>query len=155
MAELPVVLIQKWLEAKAAFAAAQETERGLRVELAEVLFPSPVKGTQRHPLKNGHNIKLVYGYAYKLGNKDAVSDGRKVPIVEQVNELVEQIEAFGNEGPILADRLIKWTPELVVPEYEKLNPNYNVDKQVKDAIDALLTITPLSPQLSLEEPKKK
>ena len=153
MTDLPVTLIQKWLNAKAAFVEAQSLERELRAQLTAALFPNPVKGTQRYPLKAGHNIKLVQGFDYKLGNKDAISDGRKVPIAEQVEELQRSIEAVGNEGPLMAERLIKWVPELVVPEYEKLNTNYNSDKTIKELIDTILTVKPTSPHLTFEDPK--
>ena len=153
MTDLPVNLIQKWLNAKAAFVEAQSSERELRGQLTAALFPNPVKGTQRYALNAGHNIKLVQGFDYKLGNKDAISDGRKIPIAEQVEELQRSIEAVGNEGPLMAERLIKWVPELVVPEYEKLNANYLADKAIKELIDTILTVKPASPQLTFEEPK--
>lgn len=150
------VLIEKWLQAKKEAVAAVETERSLREELAQACFPTPVKGTQRFPLKNGFNIKLVHGLTHTLGNKDLADDqGRKVPIAEQVDDLCKNIEETGNIGGLMAERLIKWTPELVVPEYEKLDMRLEDDKRIKLLIDEMLTVKPKMPTLEFEEPKKK
>ncbi len=78
----------------------------------------------------------------------------KVPIESQVNGVIDAIEALEiGGGSLLANRLIKWKPELVASEYEKLNPEFELDIKAKALIDSILTIKPASPQLTLEEPK--
>lgn len=129
----------------------------MRVKVTETLFPTPKKGTQRYALNGGYNVKLVHGWTYSLGIKDMPNpdvEGETIPINKQIEDLQQAISETGNEGPLLAERLIKWKPELLPSEYLKLNPDYPVEKQIKDMIDALLTVKPASPQLAFEEPKK-
>lgn len=147
--------IQKWRWLKAQQEAAVKAEREARDVLSALLFPEPVKGTQRYALGQGYNVKLVWDLDYKLGNPDAVSDGAKVPIVNQVVELEDSIAAVGNIGRQLAERLIIWKPELSVSEYKKLDPTFVEQAEIKALIDALLTTKPKAPQLSFEEPKAK
>jgi hypothetical protein len=145
--------IQFWLDNKALAVKAVEAERDSRATVAALLFPTPTKGTQRYALAAGYSVKLVYGLDHKLGDKELVSDGVKVPIAAQVDCLLEAIEGLGNEGPAIASRIVKWTPELSVSEYEKLDLDFPLQAKIKALIDAILTVKPMSPQLSLEEPK--
>jgi hypothetical protein len=131
-------------------------EAARRAEVTAICFPEAKKGTQRYPLGSGYALKLVYGYNYKLGNKemvDPINPGEAIPVRKQVEMLEDAIAELGNEGPFLAQRLIKWTPELVEREYLALDSDNETHMKAKALIDAILTITPASPQLALEEPK--
>lgn len=148
--------IQIWTEMKSQLASVKESEGEARLKLTSTCFPTPIKGTQRYPLNGGYKLKLVHGWNYTLGDKTK-SDGQGLPVTiyDQVVELEMAIRNLGPEGNLLADRLINWKPELKVAEYEALarDTASEVEVQAKELIDALLTVTPASPQLSLEEPK--
>ena len=148
--------ISQWLADKAALEAAKAAEAKSRAAVTATLFPTPTKGTQRYDLNAGYKVKLVHGLNYKLGDKDKIGDdGQKIPVRKQVEALVERIAAVGNEGPLLADRLIKWTPELVPGEYEALDSDFEEQAKIRALVDEMLTVTAASPQLTFEEPKSK
>lgn len=148
--------VQTWTDAKEASTAAVATEREARGKLTATMFPNPKKGTQRADLDAGYKLKLVFGWNYKLGDADKVNEqGLKVPVYDQVAALEAAITALGGEGPLLAPRLIKWTPTLVEAEYLRLcrDDASETEVAVKELIDELLTVTEKSPTLELEEPK--
>lgn len=148
--------IENWLKVKGDLDNAKTLEMQFRNKVTQTCFSAPTKGTNRYELSNGYKLKLVYGLTYTLGIKDMVDPTNpidKIPVNRQVAMLCDAIADLGNEGPELAERLIRWKPELVASEYEKLNPEYPTHKQVKDLIDALLTVKPASPQLTFEQPK--
>ena len=149
--------IQHWMASKETFENAKNNEMDYRQKVTATCFPNPTKGTQRYELGRGYKLKLVYGWNYTLGDKDLIdpATNQKIPIATQVSALEDEIAALGNEGPYLAERLIRWKPELVAAEYEKLNMEYPIEKAVKELIDDILTVKPASPQLVFEEPKAK
>ena len=130
-------------------------EREARAKVTATLFPAARKGTQRYELGAGYKVKLVYGFNYKLGNKELVDPATNelTPINKQGKVVEDPIGEIGNEGPFLAERLIRWKPELVEKEYLALDPEIPAHVEVKALIDAILTITPATPTLELEEPK--
>ena len=139
-----------WVNSVTAKNLAVEAEREQRQLTKTLCFPTVKRGVQRYALDNGYKVKLQQTYTYKLGIKEIAADN---PINKQVEALQEAIAELGNEGPMLADRLIRWKPELVDSEYRKLNVEFPVEKAAKELIDQLLTITEGSPQMELEEPK--
>lgn len=146
-------LITNWLKQKELAEAYIEAERNLRQEIVSKLFPNPRKGTNRYELPQDYALKLVNSLSYTLGDKDKVDDtGKKISIREQVEKLQDQIDLISE---VYGDRLIRWKPEIVASEYEKLSDNNVIESKIKALIDELLTIKPAMPQLSLEEPKKK
>ena len=142
--------IENWLGLKANLAAVTLSEKEARATVSSAMFPSPVKGTQRFDLGGGYKLKLVHGYTYSLGIKDA-----ETSIEIQVQQLHAAIASLGNEGPFLADRLIRWKPELVASEYEKLDMSNPTHAKAKELIGDLLAVKDASPQLTFEEPKAK
>lgn len=148
-------IIQTWRAAIEPKKQWENYEKECRANVVGICFPRPVKGTQRYELGGGYKLKLVHGVTYTLGNKDMVDPilNEKVSIESQVRGVLEQIAALGNEGPMLADRLVKWKPELNATEYEKLSDEFDVEAKAKALIDTILTSKPASPQLTLEEPK--
>lgn len=135
--------INDWLETKAEFTRLQALERAKRAVLYQTLAPGNVDTTETVDLGGDYKLKLTGSLNYKLQysqkeNGDAA-----------LNAAIDAIEKAGNEGPFIADRLIKWTPELAVGEYKKLDPN----GKIKPLIDAVLTITPGSPTLEFVKPK--
>lgn len=155
MTDIPIpqrdAKIKAWLNAKDALAVAKDAEMALRNEVTEMLFENPTKGTQRYPLGNGYNVKLVYGTTYILG-AERLPWQERATLVEAVQE---KCDLLGNEGPALADRLFKWKPELDVSEYEKLDEAFPIQAAIKAHIDEILITKPASPQLDFEVPKVK
>lgn len=151
-------LIKNWLDHKNAATVAVDAEKALREKVTGVLFPNPKKGTQRYNSPEGFgSIKLVHGWNFTLGDKDALdSEGLPLAIRDQVEAMLTAIEELGERGRLIADRVVKWKPELVVSEYELLAASEDgTDVDAKVIIDELLTVKPASPQLSFEPPKVK
>lgn len=145
-----------WREDKQQATFWKQRETASRATVSSILFPNPVKGTQRYDLGAGYKVKLVFGFNYTLGIKDMpnpLEPGETISIEKQAEDLQEAIRQVGNEGPFLADRLIKWKPELSATEYEALDPDNPNHMKIKALIDAIMTKKPASPQLELEEPK--
>lgn len=151
--------IQRWLTAKDDLERVKSIELEYRSDVTSALFPTPKKGTQRYISPKGYGaIKLVFGWNYSLGDKEKVdgSTGLKVPIADQVEAVLDQIEALGERGALIAGRLVRWKPELVPTEYEALAASQDgTDIEAKTLIDAILTVSPSTPQLSFEPPKAK
>jgi hypothetical protein len=148
-------IIQNWLGAKVQSTEAVEVERALRAQTTAICFPNPTKGTQRIPLGDGYQLKLVYKLNHKLGNAQAVDeDGSKLSISTQVEKLEDAIiEKHGDVGAALLKRLIKWTPELSATEFDKLDKTSNTEADIAAMISEILTIEPATPTLEFEEPK--
>lgn len=149
--------IHTWLNDRSLLTTVKAAENGSRLTVSEILFPQPKKGTNRFYLNNGYAIKLVHGINYTLGDKDLVNvdTQEKIPVDVQVDNILDQIAAVGNEGATLADNLVKWKPELNEKAYLALDPENPTHKRVKELIDSILTTRPASPQLTFEEPKAK
>lgn len=148
--------VQTWRDTKDSLTTAKEAEMSARLTLTSTCFPTPKKGTQRYPLDGGYNVKLQFGYNFSLGVKGKTDDqGLEVSVYDQVVALERDIANLGPEGQLLVDRLIKWKPELSGTEYEALarDSASEVEVQAKALIDEILTVTPKSPTLDLEEPK--
>lgn len=129
----------EWQKAKAELDACKEREVALRRAVFEVKFPTKQEGTQRVDLGNGYKLKAVYPMTYNCGTKP--DDLAKV--TNGLNELA----AMGEEAKFIAQRVVKWMPEISITEYRQLKPEY------KMVVDKFVTIKPGSPQLEIEEPK--
>jgi mRNA-degrading endonuclease HigB of HigAB toxin-antitoxin module len=132
--------LQEWIDAKALLDKAKAAEMTAREEVVSA-FPfdaDKLEGTQNIDLANGWKLKVVKKLNYKLDKTD-----------DKTDKALEKIEKLGAEGVFIAERLVKWTPELSVSEYRKL------DKKFKDIIDGVLTTTPGAPSLELIDPNAK
>ena len=148
-------IIQNWLTEKAALEQHKQDEMASRTTVSKMLFPNPSKGTQRFQLGQGYAVKLVQTYTYKLGDDQAIDEsGIKIPVWNQVDAIMTKIsEEFGVKGQLLADRLIRWKPELVEKEYLLLDIQDEDQRKIRDLIDSILEVKPGSPQLTFETPK--
>ena len=123
-----------WEAAVKAIAAAKDAEAALRKEvLAEAFAFDPEalrEGTEIFELGNGYNLKAVFKISRNLNNEN-----------EAVDKVLAKIEKTGPEGVFIAERLVKWKPELSVSEYKKLPEKFKklFDEVVtsKEAIPAL------------------
>ena len=149
--------VAAWQSSVKPFQEWKAFEAAKRLEAAQLCFPNPVKSTQRFDLGGGYKLKLVYGLTYTLGDKDLVDPilNEKVLIETQVRGTLEAIEALGPVGELLANRLIKFKPELSEAEYKALSSEgaTEIHAEAKKLIDTILIIKPASPQLTYEEPK--
>lgn len=133
-------LITSWENAKAASANAVELERNLRSQVMAICFPNAKVGTNNLELGRGYTLKAVKKLNYKLDN-------------DTVDAAIEKVEALGNEGAFLAERLVKFKPELSVSEYNKLDAANPTHVKIKALIDDVLTISDGSPTMEVVKPK--
>ncbi len=146
--------IKTWLDDSALLSTLKPKEMASRKAVTEVLFPNPVKGTQRYTLNGGYAVKLVHGTTYSLGDKDkADTVGNKIPVFDQVTEMLERIGGLGNRGVEMAANLVKFKPELSESVYLALDVSLDDDKKIKAIVDEYLTTKPASPTLTFETPK--
>ena len=132
--------ILAWEQAVKALAAAKDAEAALRKEvLAEAFAFDPEalrEGTENFELGNGYKLKAVFKISRNLNNEN-----------EAVDKVLLKIEKAGAEGQFIAERLVKWKPELSVSEYKKLPEKF------KKMIDEVVTSKEATPSLELVAPK--
>lgn len=134
------LILKAWQESKGQLDECKEREAALRKAVFELEFPSPTEGTQRIPLGNGYHLKAVYPMRYECPKDEQKS-------YTNVELGLEELEKLGPEAGFVADRVIKWVPEVQIKEYRTLKPEY------KTIIDKFVVIKPGAPQLEIEEPK--
>ncbi|OHD25424.1 MAG: hypothetical protein A2Y38_12750, partial [Spirochaetes bacterium GWB1_59_5] len=137
-------LLMAWETAKTALEAAKETEMKLRKEFVAFAFdPNKDKGTERIELGNGWQAKAV-----KKINFGWIKDGEKVN-KHAIDDALDMIEKTVANGSLIAERLVKWTPELSQTEYKLL------DEKAKSIIDAVIVTSEGTPTLEIIAPKAK
>ena len=134
--------ILAWEAAVKALAAAKDAEAALRREvLAEAFQFDPEalrEGTENFELGNGYKLKAVFKISRNLNNEN-----------EAVDKVLSKIEKTGPEGAFIAERLVKWKPELSISEYKKLPEKF------KKLFDEVVTSKEAMPSLELVAPKSK
>jgi len=135
-------LIVQWQEAAKTLAAAKETESALRAEVLKNAFafdPEALReGTENIELGAGYKLKAVF----KI-NRSFVGGQ------EAVEKALQKIEKTGPEGEFIAERLVKWKPELSITEYKTLPDKF------RKVIDEIVTSKEATPALELVAPKSK
>lgn len=135
-------LLAKWERSKAALEIAKADEMEQRKAVDAFAFdPNKKSGTQRIALANGYELKSVrklnYGFIKtpegKL-NKAALENALRA------------IEAKPN-GELIAERLVKWNPDLSLTEYKQLPAD------MKAIIDTVIVTTDGAPSLEIIPPK--
>ena len=130
-------LLLRWAELKTELEKAKTLEMELRKYIVKREFPNAKEGTNNLELGNGYKLKAEIKYNYKIDN-------------ENIDSVLEDIAKIGNEGHIIAERLIKWAPSLSLTEYRNI-----LNQDIKKKIDSVLTITDGAPTLTIVEPKAK
>ena len=134
--------ILAWEAAVKLLAAAKDAEAALRKEvLAEAFAFDPEalrEGTENFELGNGYKLKAVFKISRNLNNEN-----------EAVDKVLAKIEKTGPEGAFIAERLVKWKPELSVSEYKKLPEKF------KKLFDEVVSSKEAMPALELVAPKSK
>lgn len=132
--------ILEWNAAVTELAAAKEKELKLRKELLFECFnyeEDNREGTENVQLGNGYKLKAGFKLYRRLTNTNGETEA-----------ILDSIEATGPEGALLADRVVKWKPELSISEYKKLPENF------RKMLDSVVTSTPGTPSLEFVVPKK-
>lgn len=132
--------ILAWQVKSTALAVAAREEKDARAEVIKLAFDTLKEGTNTVELGKGYKLSVKQPYYYKL---DTAEENKAT------DEALTKLEEMGNEGAFIADRLVKWKPELSISEYRKLDDKY------KAVIDKVLTISPGSAQVELVTPKDK
>lgn len=135
-------LIMAWQASQTKLAAAKESEMQLRKELVEFAFDqSKQSGTETLELGGGYKLKagkkLNYGF---IKGEDGKTDRKAIETA------LTKIEKDGAVGELIAERLVKWSPELSISEYKKLDEKY------RKAIDAVIVTSEGAPTLEFIEP---
>lgn len=138
-------MLVEWQASKEALEKAKELEMQLRKQVVDFAFdPNKQSGTENVELGNGYKLKAVktlrYGFIKNAENKlDKAA----------IDKALAKIEKDGAVGELIAERLVKWTPDLSLSEYKLLNEKH------KAIIDSVIVTTEGSPTLEIVEPKNK
>lgn len=137
----------KWQEEQKALNAAKEAEAATRIAIVAMLFdPATDEGTETIELGNGWKIKAQKKLNYTLG------EGRTDPNYNAVEAALNSIEGLDlPEAKFIADRLVKWKPDLVLKEYRLLGEEKF--KPIRDIINRVLTTKPGMPTVELIPPQ--
>lgn len=131
-------LLREWDAAKKAAANAVSTEKELRARVLAHFSAygsdELTSGVENVDIGGGFDLKMEHKLNYKL-DKDRLDDA------------LNAIEKLDN-GELLAERLVKFTPELAVGEYKKL------PAEAKTIIDRVITVSRASSSVSIAERKK-
>lgn len=136
-------LLAMWEAADKRRAEAIAEEAQLRKLLQPAFFPEYKVGTNNHPLRDNYVLKATFGYNYTFASPDPDKDATAA-----VEEALDEIEKLGAEGAVIADRLVRWKPELVQSEYKQL------DKRYREIIDRVLKRTPKTPSYEITQRKR-
>lgn len=135
-------LLMRHQAAAKALAEAKALEMQLRLEVAETLYGFDVnvlrEGTENIDLGNDYKLKAVFKTSYTLNNKD-----------NAVDKMLTKLENSGEEGKFIAERLVKYKPELSVTEYKNLSP------KMKKIVDEVVSTKPATPTIEIVAPKAK
>lgn len=136
-------LLTAWDAAKAKLETAKADEMDLRkVFVAFASDSTKTSGTENIELSNGYVAKTVkkenYGF---VKNEDGKIDKKAI------DTALDAIEAKIDGGNIIAERLVKWTPDLSLTEYKQL------PAEAKALIDAVIVVTAGAPTLEIKAPK--
>lgn len=132
-------LVHQWQAKKAELVRVKAEELALRVKLvAEGFDPNVRSGTQNLELTDGSILKAKKRLNYSFTS---------TPDIQRV--LVE-MEDVGPEGLFVAQRIVRWTPALVIGEYHKLAILDN-GPQYRLMLDSVLVITDATPELELRD----
>jgi hypothetical protein len=141
-------MLGDWEQSKRALEAAKNAEMELRKQVVQFNFSrEKLEGTERVDLANGWQLKAVKKLNYNL-----VAPVEGVTVVDAVDLVLTEIEGISPEGKFIAERLVKWTPELSLSEYRKLDDLPN-GKAFKQAIDKVIETKEGAPTLELVPPK--
>lgn len=147
----PDGILMLWQKTQNILKLAKEDEMEIRKTAVKVWVPKPNEGMNTVDLGNGYKLKAGVSFNYNLD-----------PDNTKVEAALDKITALGNEGPFIAERLVKWTPSFLLTEYRLLQDDvenkessrHSFASQVIKILQDILTITDAAPKLEIKEPKK-
>lgn len=143
-------ILADWEAAKKQLDAAKELEMELRKKFVSVATSADkISGTENVDLGEGWKAKTVKKVTYKLGSKVEGVSAR-----DAVDAALQKIEALGDEGHFIAERLVKWTADLSLSEYKALDEHPR-GPEIKALLSPVLTIDSGAPTLEIVPPKSK
>lgn len=138
--------LMDWNRKKEGLDAAKDAE--MKARKAAVLFmhdPSQTGRTENVDLGGGYKatfkIPVKYGF---VKNAEGKTDKARI------EKALSKLESLGGAGELIAERLVKWTPELSLTEYNLLN-----EKHKKIIDDVIVTSDDGAPSLEIKAPKSK
>ena len=137
-------LLLAWEESKKALEVAKEKEMEQRKAVVAFAFdPNKESGTERIELGNGYQAKAVKKVNYGFVKTE---DGKLNKAA--IDKALTKIEKVGGAvGELIAERLVKWTPDLSLTEYKQL------DEKFKKIIDEVIVTSEGAPTLEIIAPK--
>jgi hypothetical protein len=137
-------LLLSWEESKKALEVAKEKEMEQRKAVVAFAFdPNKESGTERIELGNGYQAKAVKKVNYGFVKTE---DGKLNKAA--IDKALAKIEKVGGTvGELIAERLVKWTPDLSLTEYKQL------DEKFKKIIDEVIVTSEGAPTLEIIAPK--
>lgn len=137
-------LLLLWTQAKEQLEAAKAVEMEYRTAVVNFAFdPNKQSGTERIELGNGYELKAV-----KKINFGWIKDEAGKLNKRAIDKALEKIEKVGGAvGELIAERLVKWTPDLSLTEYKQL------DEKFKRIIDEVIVTSEGAPTLEIIPPK--
>jgi hypothetical protein len=134
----------KWEASKERLTAAKEAEMDLRKQFADFMLPPEGR-------KSGvNNVELPGGYVAKITHKINYKVAAPRTVIEDAEEIAATI---GNEGTFLFERIIPIKYDFSVGEYNKLQPELETHRKMKELIDTLIERSDGAPALEIKAPK--
>jgi len=138
-------LLLSWEESKKALEVAKEKEMEQRKAVVAFAFdPNKESGTERIELGNGYQAKAVKKVNYGFVKTE---DGKLNKAA--IDKALSKIEKTGPAGELIAERLVKWTPDLSLTEYKQL------PEKLKSIIDEVIVTSEGAPTLEIIAPKSQ
>lgn len=138
-------LLVDWQAKKAALETAKEQEMEAR-KLAVMFMHDPAKSGTTENVELGGGYKATMKVPVRYGfiqNAEGKTDKARI------EKALSKIEKDGEAGELIAERLVKWTPELSLTEYKQLPDKY------RKIIDDVIITSEGTPTLEIKEPKAK
>jgi len=142
MTEVPTAItqadIEAWYKLQQRMAEDKAAEAMLRARIFRGIFTAPTEGTNTHDLDDGTGFVLK---GTRVVNRKVLED-------EVESYKVRMKEEGSNLPKFKFDKLIKWKPELIKSEYNKLTD------EERHQFDAVLEIKDGTPSLEIVKPKR-
>lgn len=134
-------VLSAWKQASTEAKAWRDRESFLRKQVIDAFSNDQApgySGTENIDIGWGHKLVILHKITYDLDKADNFAN---------VDKALNQIEHSQEGGNVIAERLVKWKPELSVSEYKKLTPAQ------KAMIDRVITIKDATPSVELKQGK--
>lgn len=140
-------VLVEWQRLQTVLVNAKADEMDFRKYVVSRAFPKPEEGTNTIELGNDYKLKATIKFNYKLNASD-----------DKIEETLDKISKIGNRGPIVAERLVSWTPNFLLTEYRLLEQDKAESVECAEIlkhVQEILEITDAAPTLAIVEPKAK